>query len=164
LAGEANSPGIFSRKTVNLLSDLDKRDAQLFTHLCGFVWAIGTLTPLIYEYQTEIYTRQGIHFVSLTHLDNLGLINFQGVSSLARTNLPKIFGVSFYQKPLELTFPNDSGNGLDVGHAALTQAGMELAPVCGSSPVDGFFDFVYERWAARGHVPKKIPGEDTPIA
>jgi hypothetical protein len=38
LAGEANGPGTFSKRTVNLLSDLDKRDAELFTRLCGFGW------------------------------------------------------------------------------------------------------------------------------
>ena len=38
LAGEANSPGAFSRKTVNLLADLDKSDAELFMRLCSFGW------------------------------------------------------------------------------------------------------------------------------
>jgi hypothetical protein len=51
LAGESNRPGAFSKRTVNLLADLDKRDAELFTHLCGFVWVIGSLTPLIFDVQ-----------------------------------------------------------------------------------------------------------------
>jgi len=36
LAGEANAPGAFAKRTVNLLADLDKGDAELFMHLCGF--------------------------------------------------------------------------------------------------------------------------------
>ena len=44
LAGEANSPGKFSKRTVNLLSSLDKNDATLFTKLCGFCWVSGDLT------------------------------------------------------------------------------------------------------------------------
>ena len=36
LAGEANNSGSFSRRTVNLVADLDKRDADLFKNLCGF--------------------------------------------------------------------------------------------------------------------------------
>ena len=36
LAGEANVPGTYSKRTVNLLSDFDKSDAELFTKLCGF--------------------------------------------------------------------------------------------------------------------------------
>ncbi len=35
LAGEANAPGTYSKRTVNFLSDLDKIDAELFSKLCG---------------------------------------------------------------------------------------------------------------------------------
>ena len=38
LAGEANNPGSFSRKTINLAADLDKRDAELFSNICRFAW------------------------------------------------------------------------------------------------------------------------------
>jgi len=38
LAGEANAPGQFSRRTVELVGTFDKKDAQLFTDLCKFVW------------------------------------------------------------------------------------------------------------------------------
>lgn len=36
LAGEANIPGTYSKRTVNFLSDLDKAEAELFAKLCGF--------------------------------------------------------------------------------------------------------------------------------
>ena len=38
LAGEANVPGSYSKRTVNFLSDLDKSEANLFANLCGFAW------------------------------------------------------------------------------------------------------------------------------
>ena len=41
LAGEANVPGRYSKRTVNCLSSLDKTDAQLFSNLCSFGWLIG---------------------------------------------------------------------------------------------------------------------------
>ncbi|SRR5260370_28050179 len=46
LAGEANVPGTYSKRTVNLLSTLDKKDAELFTRLCGFAWFVGSLVYL----------------------------------------------------------------------------------------------------------------------
>jgi hypothetical protein len=58
---------------------------------------------------------------------------------------------------LEITFPNDMDNQLEVGKVLLTQAGHELAPVCGSTPTDDFFEFVRERWANQSLVPKKEP-------
>ena len=41
LAGEGNNPGSFSRKTVNLVADLDKRDADLLKNSVRFAWMIG---------------------------------------------------------------------------------------------------------------------------
>lgn len=55
LAGEANSPGSYSKRTVNLLSDLDKKDAELFQTLCRFGWMIGNFYPLVFDPQADIY-------------------------------------------------------------------------------------------------------------
>lgn len=65
LAGEANQPGAFAKRTVNLLADLDKEDAILFVQLCGFGWMIGNVVPLI---QASIYNDLGINFNTLSHL------------------------------------------------------------------------------------------------
>ena len=55
LAGEANAPGTYSKRTVNFLSDLDKAEADLFTKLCGFVWMIGRLRLLVFDAAAGIY-------------------------------------------------------------------------------------------------------------
>ena len=55
LAGEANAPGTYTKRTVNFLSDLDKAEADLFTKLCGFVWMFGGLNPLVLDGTAEIY-------------------------------------------------------------------------------------------------------------
>jgi len=68
LAGESNKPGAFSRRTVSLLADLDKQDAELFTRLCGFGWMIGNVVPLVFDVQHVVYNRHGINFDSLGHL------------------------------------------------------------------------------------------------
>ena len=49
LAGEANTPGTYSKRTVNFVSELDKNDANLFTKLCRFCW--NEVLPFI---QTKI--------------------------------------------------------------------------------------------------------------
>jgi len=157
LAGEANAPGAFSKRTVNLLADLDKSDAELFTRLCGFGWIIGNLVPLVFDIPDEIYNRHGINFNSVGHLETLGLVQFNMLSGYRRLGLPKVFNVFYYGQPLELKFPKESDNEIDLGKVLLTKAGQELAPVCGSRPVDGFFDFVYERWSKRSYIPKKDP-------
>ena len=74
LAGEANVPGTYSKRTVNLLSDLDKSDAELFTKLCGFGWMIGDVVPLVFDIRAEIYNRHGINLSTLSHLESIGLV------------------------------------------------------------------------------------------
>ena len=79
-AGESNSPGTYSKRTVNFLSDLDKDDAEKFTRLCGFGWMIGDVFPLIYDVQHPIYNNQGIDFYWLSHLESIGLIQFNNIT------------------------------------------------------------------------------------
>jgi len=63
LAGEANAPGAFSKRTVNFLSGLDKDDALLFAKLCGFGWKIGDdFCPLIYDTNNELYKKKWYGF------------------------------------------------------------------------------------------------------
>lgn len=155
LAGEANAPGAFAKRTVNLLADLDKGDAELFMRLCGFGWMIGNLVPLVFDVQGEIYNRHGVDFNSLAHLESLGLIRFDSIGGFRRLKLPKIIMVFYYGRPTILTFPVDNDNELQLGNVLLTRAGQQLASVCGSTPVEGFFDFVYDRWAGQSLVPKR---------
>lgn len=162
LACEANSPGSFSRKTVNLLSDLDKNDALLFTQLCGYGWVIGNVVPLVFDVQHDIYNRNGIHFNSIGHLETLGLVRFDNLAGFRRMRLPKKLGTYFYGRTVELTLPKDSDNNLEIGRVLLTQAGQELAQICGSKPAKEFFEFVYDRWANHGYVPKRTTEQGAP--
>lgn len=157
LAGEANSPGAFSKQTVNLLADLDKEDASLFTKLCGFGWMIGNVCPLIFDVQASIYNGHGINFVALSHLETLGLIQFNNLTEFSRLGIQKSVTVFYYGRPVELTFPKETDNALAVGNVLLTRAGQQLAPVCDPKPVDGFFDYVKDRWTSQSLIPKPDP-------
>lgn len=154
LAGEANAPGAFAKRTVNLLADLDKEDAALFVQLCGFGWMIGNVVPLIFDVQAGIYNDQGINFNTLCHLESLGLIQFNHLSGFRRLHLPRSGTVLYYGQPVTLTLPNDADNDLELGKVLFTRAGQQLAEVCGSKPVDGFFQYVKEKWIANSLIPK----------
>lgn len=155
LAGEANLPGTYSKRTVNFLSDLDKRDAETFTHLCGFGWMIGReVIPLIYDVQHPIYNNQGINFNSGSHLESIGLIQFDCLAGFKEIDLPKRFTVRYYGTPVFLEMPKDSGNEMKIGEVLLTRIGQELAPICGSKPVDGFLEYVSKRWKDLKYLPE----------
>lgn len=150
LSGEATNPGTFSKRTVDFVSSIDKEDAALFTTLCQFVWFIGEPAPLIYETQNEIYTKQGINFATLKHLDSIGLISFESVSGYATTGWGKHAHVSYYGQPTAIEFSGDANNQLQVGQVLLTSIGKELTPICGSSRNHDFYEYVVRRWFQKG--------------
>ena len=153
LASEANAPGSYSNRTVNFLSDLDKDEADLFTRLCGFVWVIeGQLVPLIFGSEAKIYNRHEIDFISLSHLDSIGLIQFGQMMGLSM-KLPKRAPVAYYYgRTFTLNMPRDGDNDLSIGTVTLTRTGKELAPICRSKPVEGFWEYVKDQW--KEYLPK----------
>lgn len=162
LAGEANSPGSYSKRTIDLLGSLDKTDALLFNTLCGFGWFIGNVVPLIYDEQASIYTDHGIHFNTLEHLDDIGLVSFSSIGGYRRLKIPKHICIFYYGEPINIEFPSEQNNELETGKVLLTRAGQELAPICGSQPVPNFFDYVLSVWRDKGFVvsspyPRNLP-------
>ncbi len=158
LAGEANSAGSFSRKTVNLIADLDKSDAEMFTKLCSFCWKfqddMEDNIVLIFDLRDKFYNHYGINFSSLNHLETLGLIKLQTLTQgFLIENSSKKLIARYYNKSVELIMPNDSTNQLEVGQVILTRAGNELANVCQSEAIDEFFDYVYDRWLQKSYIP-----------
>ena len=154
LAGQANNPGSFSRKTVNLVADLDKRDAELFTSLCRFIWIVQNgRVPLVFDVQHDIYNGCGINFGSLGELEALGLVRFEGLAGFEVLDLPKKITVFYGERPVDLILPRDSENKLAVGNILLTQSGLELSRVVNANVVEGFCEYVYEKWARDSLVP-----------
>ena len=160
LAGEANSPGTFSRKTVNLLTDLNKVDAELFVRLCSFCWVIaGSYRTLVYNYNHSIYNRRSVDFGTLSHLDDLGFVKFNPFVTLYVDNLQEVSTFYYYDKQVELLIPPEYVSRFYVGHVALTRAGQELVPICESKPIDEFFDYIWNEWKRKGLTPIRPQSE-----
>lgn len=149
LSGEANKPGTYSKRTVDFVSTMDKSDAELFTKFCSFVWMFGGLTPFITDPMLEIYTKNGINFNSLKHLDSIGLISFEAMSGYQRLNLGKYAQLFYYGKPITLEFGAEQ-NSLELGSVLLTNIGAELANLCGSTSNDEFHLHILKIWSDKG--------------
>jgi hypothetical protein len=155
LAGEANDPGTFSRKTINLLADLGKVEAEWFTMLCGYIWNIGGLSPLIYDIFHGIYLNNGINFNVLVELEALGLIKISHPTVFSRAELLKVKEVTYFGRSVTLDLKTSKHNVIPTGHVILTVPGKELAGYCGSQPVPGFYEYIVEQWrseAFRQHI------------
>jgi Protein of unknown function (DUF2806) len=162
LAGEANSPGSFSKKTVNVVGDMDKHDADLFTQLCRFAWDIGgRLTPLLFSSTAKLYNDVGLHFGTLTHLESLGLLRMETLTGFVRTAVPKVFEVTYFHKHTSLHFPKEADNQLGIGIVLLTTTGQELTRLCAVEPIAGFVDYVLDHWKQHLPPPPTLPTSDS---
>ena len=151
LSSEANSPGTFSRRTVNSLGSLDKSDAQLFIKLCGFVLLLDNdPSSFVYDTQASIYNDQQINYSSLAHLDDIGLVSFGSLAGYRFLKLPKQIIISYFGTTLTLELKNAEDNELEFGNVRLTSIGQQLSRICGAVPIDGFLDYLIERWSKEG--------------
>jgi hypothetical protein len=150
LAGEANAPGKYSKRTVNFLGSLDKSDAVLFATLCGSVWFIGGYVPLIYDLESSIYIDHGISFDVLKHLDDIGLLRFEGLTGYKRMGIPKRITFFYYSSPINIEFANEENNVIEIGKVLFSKTGQELGPICDSKPIPGFLDYVIKYWIKKG--------------
>lgn len=163
LSGEANQPGAYSKRTVNFLSSMDKRDAEIFTSLCRFVVNSQDPIPLVYDLEDEIYESVGLNFQKISHLDNIGLISYEGLTGFKMENMPQQIAVEYFDTPLILRFSGSGPNEFDIGKVNMSSIGKELASVCDPDPVDGFTEYVTGKWAEeniRTSVPIEFEFED----
>ena len=151
LAGEANSPGKFSKRTIGVIASLDKVDAQLFNSFCSFVWIIGSPTPLIFDIKSEVYTKTGLTYSKLLHLDDVGLVNFNTIGSFNGNITEQMLMVFYCGQPVLIELSPNSGHKMSFGSALLSKAGAELADVCGAKRNEEFFNFVVNSWRTQGH-------------
>ena len=150
LSGEANKPGSYSKRTLELVSTLDKYEAHLFTSLCSFAISEGGLVPLILNYEDEIYAKKGINFSSLNHLEAIGLVKFNDVTGFVIKDFAKEDVIHYHGIPIHFKFKQESGNTLKIGNILLTQAGQQLALVCGAQINREFVNYIIEHYKKKG--------------
>jgi hypothetical protein len=134
---------------------LSESDKQIFEALHQFIWIQGDLLPLIFNWEDEVYTDQGITLITLKHLEAIGLISFD-----ANGFIKKGFGrharLFYYGKATKIGFLNDANNHLDLGHVLLTARGKELASLCKRSENRRFYEYVIRKWFKEGFIVSSI--------
>ena len=169
LAAQANNRGSYSRKTVNVLADLEPGDARLFKALCDFRLIPKILSVRINSHEEEentllvdsavlkvgrarrkrtpVYTSKGINFGSLARLEWLGLIRYSasGYGEQRRSNV-----FSCYEHGNGQLFLSYNGL-LPLGRAEFVPAGTQLSELCTPMETpDEFVDYITDFWRGQG--------------
>lgn len=155
LAGEANSPGTYSKRTINVLGSFSKTDAELFSKLCNFNCQFeDEIIPFVFYDEDfvsghSIYIDNGINFVNLLHLSSINLINFEPVG-FKNNKLPNQIILRYHEDKLTLNFKQPVDNQMSTGNILLTSIGMELARICDSKEIDGFVNYLITKFSKQG--------------
>jgi hypothetical protein len=162
LASEAEVPGSYSKRTLEMLSVLEKTEAHLFTSVCRFVVrqnsdaVAAILHPDPRMDLPTVYTELGLNTEALIHLTTIGLVHYTYPIITANNRLydgPVIDVEYFGDCRTFVISENDPRTGkytIDFGVVSLTRVGRELAGIAGAEPVEGFFDFLEAEWAKEG--------------
>lgn len=145
LAGETTRPGTYSKRTVDFVASMDKKDAELFTKFCQFTWMAAGPVPLIFDTDGDIYKNAGIDFANLKHLDTIGLISFESTSGYRMTTQAKQSQIFYFGQPTVVEYEKDKDNQLNLGKALFTQAGKELLTICGAQRNTEFYEYAIEQ-------------------
>ena len=130
LVGESNSPGRFSKRTVEFMAMMDKNDALLFEKFSKLCWWIEGYQPVILESNSDEFKKFNISFVELQHLSVIGLISYQsfGYSKLYKNSNNTVIG--YYGRRLNVEF-NETRNNSDIqmGEVLISKIGKDLLEI-----------------------------------
>jgi hypothetical protein len=154
LAEETNRPRTVSKRTIFLLSQLDRHDAELFSRLAPSVWTIGNTEPLLF-WKRDLYSIHltGLTFIQLKHLDSLGLINFDPVSGFNMNFGPsREVGATYHDKHIILQLP-EGRDEIFIGNVLFSQSGREIFRAIEAVFVEQRFHDVLGEFAAQNLQP-----------
>ncbi len=126
LSSEVSNPGSFSYRSLEILSWMNKNDANLFQKYCSYVWSFGAVlshSEMVWDF---FYQKQGLRWDSIRNLESLGLTTTTNFGYLFQTGESKQF---LYINDSFL-FKNISGKKAFLEAYKLSKAGIELSKLC----------------------------------
>lgn len=160
MAGEVTQPGSFAPRTLSVVHDLTKDDANLFAKLCQLVWFIpgAAFVPIIHNHDAPLLTNNGINFARLTHLTSIGLIEFNTLTGYVIGKPLKEIKISYCDKNYQMKHVGDAEAKFSLGHTIFTAVGQELLKVANSPGNEEYRKAALEEWNKMGWKEEGEPG------
>lgn len=139
LAGEIAKPSSFSLKTIDVMKNLSKKDAELFIKICSHSFVINGSNYFL-PHEGEYLEFAGITYENIMKLNELGLMFNNGLISfeLSISNTPQTLIVNH---GLVMMIATSSGKPEKacMGHYPFTEVGKELSTLITESASDEDF-------------------------
>jgi hypothetical protein len=153
LAREAESPGSFSRRTLEFLATLEKSEAQDFTNLCRYAVEVGGKKFPLVLHEGDDLQLAGDRTAAVDHLGSIGLLRGDDVSVVGVFTKEKQLTVTYFGenrlvdvsgiRPVGKT-PHYAETFVPMGRLEFTKIGLELSRISGAEPLTDF-------WTKRHH-------------
>lgn len=125
LAGEIKQPKSYSLRTLEILKNLSKAEAESFKRLALLIVKIGD--EEFVPSNVELLNKYGVSYSDILSLDECGLINSDGMVSLnPKVSIDMQVGIYNYSNILLLKGKNVGLNEISFGVFTLTNAGREI--------------------------------------
>lgn len=139
MAGEIAEPSSYSLKTIDILRNMSKKDAELFVNICSHSFMYGA-DRLFLPNNDEYLKEFGIYYTDIMKLSEQGLIFNDGSISLNITinKKPKILFIN-NELVMTISATNDNEIRASIQEYPFTQAGFELASLVTKCSTDDCF-------------------------
>jgi Protein of unknown function (DUF2806) len=163
LAGNANAPGSFSKRTLDLVASLEKEDARVIQKLANFSIFISDYDdgqqivepqPIVFPtalHRTERSSEE-MTFNELHHLASLGIITFETEATFRRTFSSDVLSFEYGSRLYNVHGGPGKAADVEVFHVLYTKAGEELARIMVRDEIDGYMLRLCSEWITAGHV------------
>ena len=148
LAGEVESPGRTSLRTLEVLRNMTKRDAEQFQVICNFV----LYGEFVFYDARSVAEFNALGYNNILHLQDCGLINMGPVITMAAQSDGNEPIVLHYQRGLLLaTRTEGASKGLEIPGYLLTSAGKELYRIAQCTLHEGYLRLLSEFLRSKGY-------------
>jgi hypothetical protein len=146
LAGEVSTPGKYSKRTLNYLKTMDKKEAEAFTAFCSFAFSDINGWRFIFQDEFTIsLVRETFCEDYQGHFTATGLLSPTLKGMYASKNDGRTF--NYFDRRF-------IGSQAEIKHAhvetaipffVFTQIGQQLAEIAGSTPIQGYVEGVFRQ-------------------
>jgi hypothetical protein len=151
LTREVAHPGNFSPRTLSVVRDLTRSDAELFTKLCGLVWIIDKMhIPVVLDVEAPYVVAARLRFDLLMHLGAIGLIEVNTSGSFRLNKKSPKVDVNYMGTVHKLRSADGTERRLNIGSVVLTAAGSQLASIVDVERSAEYEKATLDQWKAHG--------------
>ena len=148
LAAEATKKNTVPISTLSILKNLGISEAKSFEALLRLSRQIGDLpVPIIKAATDDIVKRQGLDFDQISHLQDLGLINFNSLSGFLVEFNADFINFTLSGKNVQIVADR---NRLPIGSVRLTFAGRQIARCLPVEPDYMLDEYIRDYWEQSG--------------